>query len=367
MGWGGLVGSVARIGGAGFTDGVGPGLSLGVAASGAGGDRSAARIRIATRTTTIAAMAAATQIIRASPSRDEPRQWWAGWSNWRVFERCSAARQLRSMLRHFLLFCPALIVTGRGAERESMLRSITQRPCSGRGAKSASDCRIRTRWCPPPPRTQRKTAWHAPCSWVAYPITEGAVMNRVAPIRPLSIISFVGVALVAVAACAGQSSPDDRVAQEGIAIEDPADREGHPPPAPRPCQSNDECSNACPGASKGCACLPGPHEAKVCIPTCESDADCPTPPDGKSLRCNEGACRPSGPPPAPPPSPCQADADCAGACPEGSAGCACHSTPHGQKICAPTCGTDADCPSGDGFPPLSCRDNFCVPDGPPRR
>jgi len=193
-------------------------------------------------------------------------------------------------------------------------------------------------------------------------------MNR---IHPLSFVAFAGIGLLAAAACAGGQPGTDEspLALDQGAIEDPADLQAHPPPRPPRCESSDECADLCPRGSQGCDCQPvGPNGEKICVPTCGSDADCPTPPDGIEIACRDGVCAPAGPPPGGPrPKQCDGDAACADACPPGAKGCACHQTPHGDKVCAPTCGTDADCPSGEGVPPLSCRENFCVPPGPPPR
>jgi len=46
-----------------------------------------------------------------------------------------------------------------------------------------------------------------------------------------------------------------------------------------------------------------------------------------------------------PPS-CENEADCEGACPDGSLGCTCHERFDGALICVPTCERDEDCPEG---------------------
>lgn len=68
---------------------------------------------------------------------------------------------------------------------------------------------------------------------------------------------------------------------------------------------------------------------------------------------------------APGPKMCQAESDCADACPPGSQGCTCHQVPHGPKLCLPTCAADADCPDLEVGPTLVCMAGVCAPDGPP--
>ena len=56
---------------------------------------------------------------------------------------------------------------------------------------------------------------------------------------------------------------------------------------------------------------------------------------------------------------CTTDADCTGACPAGSKGCACNASPMGD-ICVPTCTTSADCPD-TAMGQLTCQMGVCVP------
>jgi hypothetical protein len=62
-----------------------------------------------------------------------------------------------------------------------------------------------------------------------------------------------------------------------------------PPPGdggmtgPRACTTNADCAGACPAGSRGCTCNMSPM-GRICVPTCTSDADCPTTPMG-ALRC----------------------------------------------------------------------------------
>jgi hypothetical protein len=60
------------------------------------------------------------------------------------------------------------------------------------------------------------------------------------------------------------------------------------------------------------------------------------------------------------PRACTSTADCTGACPAGSRGCTCGSTPMGMA-CIPTCTTTADCPMGPGGMALTCRMGVCAP------
>jgi hypothetical protein len=60
------------------------------------------------------------------------------------------------------------------------------------------------------------------------------------------------------------------------------------------------------------------------------------------------------------PKTCTAEADCVGACPPGSIGCTCGTTPMG-KLCIPTCTKDADCPAGMMGQTLTCQQGVCAP------
>lgn len=60
------------------------------------------------------------------------------------------------------------------------------------------------------------------------------------------------------------------------------------------------------------------------------------------------------------PRACTTPADCNGACPPGSRGCTCATTPMGQR-CVPTCTVTADCPAGPAGVAFTCRMGTCVP------
>lgn len=60
---------------------------------------------------------------------------------------------------------------------------------------------------------------------------------------------------------------------------------------------------------------------------------------------------------------CSTDADCAGACFDGAAGCVCIESPMDGNICVPSCETDEDC--DDGFECGGREGNVCVPVGGP--
>jgi hypothetical protein len=161
-------------------------------------------------------------------------------------------------------------------------------------------------------------------------------------------------------ACADASPAALSAAEQSL---DPAQGAGPQgqPPRPPTCSKQEDCAGKCPPGSLGCTCAPAPDGNKVCAPTCSADADCPTVPGGE-LKCREGLCTP--PPPPPRPAACSSSSDCTGKCPAGSRGCTCTRGPGDQKICAPSCNADSDCPAGDG-PKLTCREGACVPPGPP--
>ena len=60
------------------------------------------------------------------------------------------------------------------------------------------------------------------------------------------------------------------------------------------------------------------------------------------------------------PKTCTVAADCVGACPPGSVGCTCASTPMGMN-CIPTCAKDADCSAGMMGQTLTCKMGVCAP------
>ncbi len=57
---------------------------------------------------------------------------------------------------------------------------------------------------------------------------------------------------------------------------------------------------------------------------------------------------------------CTTTAQCATACPAGSYGCTCGSTPMGMR-CIPTCRTVADCPTPPAGMTFMCRSGVCAP------
>ena len=59
------------------------------------------------------------------------------------------------------------------------------------------------------------------------------------------------------------------------------------------------------------------------------------------------------------PKTCASEGDCAGACPPGSKGCTCNTSPMG-KVCVPTCSTTPDCPTGT-MNALKCQMGICIP------
>ncbi|MFN3199256.1 MAG: hypothetical protein ACE366_12715 [Bradymonadia bacterium] len=152
------------------------------------------------------------------------------------------------------------------------------------------------------------------------------------------------------------------------------------------CATNDDCAEACPELALGCACGTTP-EGQICVPACDTPADCPPPPPGAApLACSEGVCAPQaggGPTPdgglmpdggmMPPmrqdggmmsgPTPCEQPADCVDACGPEAMGCTCIEGPNGSR-CAATCEVDEDCPPGPMGEALICneRRGVCRPD-----
>jgi hypothetical protein len=186
----------------------------------------------------------------------------------------------------------------------------------------------------------------------------------------LTVLLAAGT-LVGAAACAlPEPSPQDPAgrAEAPLGGAESGHPEGRRPPPPPPCETTDDCTDECPPDARGCTCGDTPMGQR-CIPTCEQDADCPSPP-GHSLGCVEGLCRPEEPPPGhppdgPPPPPCETTDDCTDECPPDARGCTCSDTPMGQR-CIPTCEQDADCPSPPGHS-LTCDEGICKPPPPPPR
>jgi hypothetical protein len=53
---------------------------------------------------------------------------------------------------------------------------------------------------------------------------------------------------------------------------------------PKKCTSEADCAGACPRDAKGCTCADTP-EGRLCIPTCDTDEECPILPE-RSLVCS---------------------------------------------------------------------------------
>jgi hypothetical protein len=60
---------------------------------------------------------------------------------------------------------------------------------------------------------------------------------------------------------------------------------------PKSCTTTADCNGACPQGSVGCTCADTPM-GKICIPTCNTSADCPVGPNGQQLTCTNGTCVP---------------------------------------------------------------------------
>ena len=153
---------------------------------------------------------------------------------------------------------------------------------------------------------------------------------------------------------------------------------------PQACTDDADCAGpACPlEATKGCVCAIGPGGG-VCMHACETDADCPSPPDftlecgpdsyciggGVMNDCGDLLCTPPETPETCPgdcgggPGSCEGDADCAAPnCqPEAMMGCICIGNP-GGGFCVPACSTDNDCSLLQGGP-FVCTEGFCSPEG----
>ena len=53
-----------------------------------------------------------------------------------------------------------------------------------------------------------------------------------------------------------------------------------------PCKTDEDCVDACPPTSIGCICHESPRDDMVCVPTCNTDDDCPKTPSGGMI-CDE--------------------------------------------------------------------------------
>jgi|GEM_PF-755081 len=64
---------------------------------------------------------------------------------------------------------------------------------------------------------------------------------------------------------------------------------------PPTCETEADCDNMCPAGSMDCTCHTTPMGNQICVPTCNSDADCPVGMNGTQLTCNpNGICIPGG-------------------------------------------------------------------------
>jgi len=75
---------------------------------------------------------------------------------------------------------------------------------------------------------------------------------------------------------------------------------GEPQDGPVPCETQADCDapGGCPeDAALGCTCSPDPDGLKLCVPACNSDEDCPQPPNMELICLPEGFCVPGGGPP----------------------------------------------------------------------
>jgi hypothetical protein len=68
---------------------------------------------------------------------------------------------------------------------------------------------------------------------------------------------------------------------------------GGGPPA---CEQQSDCDGACPEDAQGCTCHQTPQGNKICVPTCDEDADCPDPPSVTLICNNNNFCVPQGGP-----------------------------------------------------------------------
>jgi len=55
---------------------------------------------------------------------------------------------------------------------------------------------------------------------------------------------------------------------------------------PPPCDSTADCQERCPAEFLGCTCAETPRGDSICVPTCNSDEDCPDHDRGPSLVCD---------------------------------------------------------------------------------
>lgn len=61
---------------------------------------------------------------------------------------------------------------------------------------------------------------------------------------------------------------------------------------PASCTTSTDCTGKCAAGSKGCGCTAVAGGALGCIPTCTSDNDCGSTPDGKKTTCKQSFCKP---------------------------------------------------------------------------
>jgi hypothetical protein len=96
--------------------------------------------------------------------------------------------------------------------------------------------------------------------------------------------------------------------------------------------------------------MPPPGDGGMMMPPPGDGGMMPPPGDGGAMGGDGGMMGPRS---------CTTSSDCTSACPPGSMGCTCASTPMGMT-CAPTCTRDADCPARPGAT-TACRMGVCAP------
>jgi hypothetical protein len=120
--------------------------------------------------------------------------------------------------------------------------------------------------------------------------------------RTLTALSLLSLAFAAGCstassdtASAGLFGEDGAAPEDGSAPEDgaaPDDAMGEAPPS---CESDADCTDGCPPEALDCVCVEDDNLGEqVCAPTCEVDSDCPAPPDGADVSCDQatGVCVP---------------------------------------------------------------------------
>jgi len=92
---------------------------------------------------------------------------------------------------------------------------------------------------------------------------------------------------------AEDGAPSDIASEQGEAPPEGAEGEEGGFGGPPLCEVDSDCEADCPEDAIGCACVDDVFsDDQVCAPVCQTDDDCPPPPEGEAYCDGEGVCVP---------------------------------------------------------------------------